>query len=129
MIEANFTNCIIYGSEQRELGFAQSENASLQFNFNFTNCLIAFEDPNGDFVGLPNYDFSNTTLYTNSVFNADPVFQDVTLNNFNIKRSESGAEGIGKGGVLPILDLNGTMRSGANPDAGAYESIEFPDEG
>lgn len=129
LIEANFTNCIIYGSEQRELGFAQSENASLLFNFNFTNCLIAFDDPNGDFDGLANYDFSNTDLYTDSVFNADPVFQDVTLNNFNIKRGESGAEGIGKEGVLPLLDLNGTMRNPANPDAGAYESIEFPDEG
>jgi len=127
LIEANFTNCIIYGSEPRELGFAQSANASLLFNFNFSNCLIAFDDPNGDFTGLPNYDFSNNTLYTNSVFNQDPVFQDVTLNNFNIKRNESGAEGIGQGGVLPLLDLNGTTRNTTNPDAGAYETIEFPD--
>ena len=87
------------------------------------------DSANEDFDGLANYDFSNDALYTNSVFNADPIFQDVTLNNFNIKRCESGAEGIGKGGVLPILDLNGTIRNATNPDAGAYESIEFPDEG
>ena len=129
LVRADFTNCIIYGNEQRELGFIQSENAALAFNFNFTNCLIRFEDPNGDFDGLPNYDFSNNTLYTNTRFNLDPIFQDVELNNFNIKRTESGAEGIGKDGVPPPFDLNNIMRPLTSPDAGAYESIIFPDEG
>ncbi len=129
LLAANFTNCIIYGNEQRELGFLQSENASLQFNFNFTNCLIKFEDPNNDFEGLANYDFANMALYENCRFNLDPIFQNVNLNNFNIQRTESGAEAMGKAGVPPPIDLNGVVRNVTNPDAGAYESIIFPDEG
>ncbi|TDI77616.1 MAG: hypothetical protein E2O83_07730 [Bacteroidetes bacterium] len=129
LFEANFTNCIIYGNEQRELGFLQSENPALAFNFKFTNCLIRFEDPNNDFEGLANYDFDNPTLYENCRFNSDPIFQNVEFNNFNIERAESGAEGIGLGGVTPPVDLNGTTRDTNNPDAGAYESIEFPPEG
>lgn len=129
LLQANFNNCIIYGNEQRELGFVQSENASLEFNFNFTNCLIKFEDPNEDFINLPNYDFGNDNLYTNSRLNQDPIFQNTNLNNFNIKQGESGAEDLGLGGVPPPVDLNQVVRPVTNPDAGAYESIVFPDEG
>jgi len=50
------------------------------------------------------------------------------MNDFNIETGTSGADGIGMPGVGPATDLNGTLR-GANPDAGAYESIVFPDPG
>ncbi len=129
LIEANFTNCIIYGSEQREIGIFQSENTSLQFNFNFTNTLFRFEDPNNEFAEDPNYDFGNDALYTNTVQNVDPVFQDVVFNNFNIEQGNSGAENLGVSETNPPvpIDLNGTPRG--NPsDAGAYESIIFPKE-
>ncbi|MEZ4779296.1 MAG: hypothetical protein R2786_07945 [Flavobacteriaceae bacterium] len=126
LVEANFTNCIIYGSEQREIAFIEDESAT--FNFNFTNSLLRFEDPQGDFDGLPNYNFDNQALYTNCVFNADPVFQDVTVNNLNIEEGTSGAQSLGLGGVLPFVDLNGTQRSIAAPDAGAYEATIFPKE-
>jgi len=126
LIEANFNNCIIYGSESRELGLV--EDSSAAFNFNFTNSLIKFEDPFGDFDEDPNYDFTNEILYTNIVRNADPVFFNTDANDFNIETDTSSADGIGLGGILPILDLNGTQRNANNPDAGAYESIVFPDE-
>ncbi|MEZ4873998.1 MAG: hypothetical protein R2793_00710 [Flavobacteriaceae bacterium] len=127
--EANFNNCIIYGSELREIALVEDENAA--FNFNFTNSLIRFEDPQGDFDGLPNYNFDNQSLYTNCVFNADPVFQDVTVNNLNIETGNSGADGIADPAVSSMVpfDLNGTVRSTSAPDAGAYESTEFPPEG
>jgi len=125
LVEANFTNCIIYGNERRELGFVRAEEAA--FNFNFTNTLIRFEDPQGDFDEIPLYDFSNMSLYTNSVLNMDPVFQNTSRNNFNIEAGTSGAENIGLSGVLPMLDLNGTPRN--NPvDVGAYEATMFPEE-
>ena len=129
LLEANFTNCIIYGNESRELGFV--EEASAAFNFNFKNCLIRFEDPNGDFDGVPNYDFSNNELYTNIVRNADPIFLNTELNDFNIETGTSGADGIGDpstAGQVPI-DINGVNRNVSSPDAGAYESIIFPEEG
>ncbi len=128
LVEANFTNCIIYGGEQRELGIFRGEDPSKMFNYNFTNSLIRFEDPQGDFEDDPNYDFSDLSLYTNSILNVDPVFQNTNLNNFNIEQGTSGAEGIGLGGVTPNTDLNGTVRDGNDPDAGAYEATVFPDD-
>ena len=126
LIQADFTNCIIYGNERRELGLV--EDSSAAFNFNFKNCLIKFEDPNGDFDDDPNYNFGNNTLYSNCVFNVDPVFLDTELNDFNIESGTSGADGIGLGGAVPPIDLNGTVRNATNPDAGAYESTVFPEE-
>ena len=105
------------------------EDPSADFNFNFKNCLIRFEDPNGDFEDDPNYNFLNNALYSNCIFNVDPVFLNTELNDFKIESGTSGADGIGLGGVVPSEDLNGTTRSANNPDAGAYESTVFPDEG
>lgn len=126
LIEANFNNCIIYGSEQKEVAFVEDTNAA--FNFNFTNCLIRFDDPQGDFEGIPNYDFGNPALFTDCIFNIDPVFQDVTANNLNIEEGTSGAQGIGLSGVAPPFDLNGMARDSNTPDAGAYEATLFPKE-
>jgi hypothetical protein len=126
LVRAEFNNCIVYGSEQRELGFVN--NPSAQFNFKFNNSLIRFEDPNGEFTNVPEYQFQNPSLYSDIVRNQDPVFLNTNLNDFNIETGASGADGIGLPGVGPATDLNGTPR-GANPDAGAYESIVFPDPG
>jgi hypothetical protein len=123
-LNATFNNCIVYGNELRELGFANDPAAN--FNFKFNNSLIRFEDPFDDFTD-PEYDFENITLYSNIVRNADPVFQNTNLNNFNIETGTSGAEGIGLPGVNPSSDLNGTVRDSNNPDAGAYEATVFPD--
>ncbi|HET8804564.1 MAG TPA: hypothetical protein VFM72_08305 [Aequorivita sp.] len=125
LIKANFTNCIIYGNERREFSLFKSDQVA--FNFNFTNCLVRFEDPTGEFGDLPLYDFTNASLYSNVVQNQDPFFQNTELNNFNIERVNSGAENIGLGGVTPAIDLNGTPRSNP-PDAGAYETTIFPED-
>lgn len=124
LLQADFNNCIIYGSEQREIALVNEPSAA--FNFKFTNSLIKFQDPNGDFTDDPLYDFTNQTLYTNCVLNQDPVFFNTELNDFNIETGTSGADGIALPGVGPPLDLNGTSRSD-DPDAGAYESVVFPE--
>ncbi|MDN3723850.1 right-handed parallel beta-helix repeat-containing protein [Aequorivita sp. SDUM287046] len=122
LIKADFINCIIYGNERRELSLYQDTRSA--FNFKFENSLIHFEDPTGEFSNNPLYDFSNPALYPATKFNLDPVFKATEMNNFNIETGASGADGIGKPGVLPLKDLNGVDRS--NPrDAGVYESIEF----
>lgn len=126
-LSANFTNCIVYGNDQRELGLLRVDDTSVLFDVNFSNSLIRFEDPNGDFTDSPLYDFADSSLFTDIVLNEDPFFQDASLNNFNIELGTSAAEGIGKPGTLPPFDLNNTARSATAPSAGAYESVEFPD--
>ncbi|MEX0996561.1 MAG: hypothetical protein WDZ45_05905 [Flavobacteriaceae bacterium] len=126
LIEANFSNCIVYGSEGRE--FILNAEPEAAFNFNFSNSLLRFEDPQGQFAGNPLFDFSNTAFYTNCVFNQDPVFFDTQLNQLFIS-NESAANGIGNPATSQQVpfDLLGTPRG--NPsDAGAYESVIFPEE-
>jgi hypothetical protein len=127
LVKANFTNCIIYGNERREFSLFQNTDAA--FNFNFTNCLVRFEDPTGEFGDLPLYDFTNATLYTNVVPNQDPFFQNTEMNNFNIETGNSGAENIG---IFPTdppvpFDLNVLPRQSPS-DAGAYETTIFPED-
>ena len=123
LIKADFKNCIIYGNERREFSVFKIDAAA--FNFNFENCLLRFEDPTGEFGNEPLYDFNNSVLYTASQFNLDPVFQNTEMNNFNIETGTSGAENIGAPNVGPSKDLNDITRNNP-PDAGAYETIEFP---
>ena len=125
LIKADFTNCIIYGNDRIEFSLAKDNQAA--FNFSFKNSLLRFEDPRGEFATNPLYDFSNTSLYSNVVFNTDPAFQNANKNNLNIESGTSSAENIGLNGVPPPMDLNGTTR-GTQPDAGAYESTIFPEE-
>ena len=128
LIKADFINCIIYGNESREFSLFKNDDAA--FNFKFENCLVRFEDPNGDFDENPLYDFSNASLYPNLVQNQDPVFQNTEMNNFNIESGTSAAENIGVFLTNPpsiLKDLNGVDRS--NPsDAGAYETTTFPED-
>ncbi len=127
LVQADFTNCIIYGNERRELILVKDDAGA--FNYNFRNCLIRFEDPQGEFATNPLYPFANTTNYPATVLNVDPVFQNTEMNNFNIELGTSGAENIGINPTNPPVsnDLNGTLRG--NPaDAGAYESTIFPEQ-
>jgi len=125
LVKADFINCIIYGNERREFSFGKNEAGV--FNFKFENSLVRFEDPTGDFDDEPLYDFTNPALYPATKFNLDPVFQNTEMNNFNIEAGTSGADGIGKSGVGPTVDLNGKPRT--NPvDAGAYEATVFPED-
>lgn len=129
LIKANFINCIIYGNERREFSLLKDDRAA--FNFKFENSLVRFEDPTGEFGDNPLYDFDNPTLYPNTKFNLNPVFQNTEMNNFNIEVGASGAEAIGLPGVEPALDLNGIQRGNSQqnpPDAGAYEASVFPED-
>lgn len=124
LVKADFTNCIIYGSDHREIGLYKHEEGD--FNFSFKNSLIRFEDIRGEFADHPLYDFDDDQQYENVLFNIDPKFFNYSKNNFNILKGESGAEEIGRSGVSPAIDLNGTPRT-SPPDAGAYEATVMPE--
>ena len=122
LMSANFTNCIIYGNDNPEL-LLENENSE-DFNFKFTNSLIYFNDPNGNFSSAE-YDFNNTTLYENVIFNNDPQFLDPSSNKLNIPFG-SPAEGTGTVSGNLTKDITNTTRN-SPPDLGAYNTIEFED--
>ena len=122
LMSANFTNCIIYGNDSPEL-LLENENSE-DFNFKFTNSLIYFDDPNGNFSSAE-YDFSNTTLYEDVRFNNDPQFLDPSSNKLNIPIG-SPAEGAGTISGNLTKDITNTTRN-SPPDLGAYNTIEFED--
>ncbi|WP_121665605.1 hypothetical protein [Mesonia aquimarina] len=124
LIEANFYNCIIYGNENLELLFNKVEDAS--FNYKFENCLIRFNDFQNQFDDNPLYDFEDASLFENVVLNEEPLFLNTEENELFISE-ESPANGLGNPSTATQVDILGNPR-GNNPDAGAYESIVFPEE-
>lgn len=122
LVEANFNNCIIYGNDNPEL-LIEKESGT-DFNFKFTNCLIRFNDSNGTFTA-PEYNFGNSELYEDVIFNQDPNFLDTETNQMIIGE-ESAAINQGNStfaNQVPedILNVNRT----AAPDLGAYQHIIF----
>lgn len=127
---ANFTNCIIYGSNSRQL--LLSKDASKLFNFKFTNCLLKFNNSDPFYSGNELYKFDNPSLYLNCV---------IAKNNFDFKadflnpaenKLQIGADSAAKG-MADFTFSNGTNdilgSSRSNPsDMGAYNYIVFPTE-
>lgn len=121
---ANFNNCIIYGNDNPE--FLVEEEDGADMNFKFTNCLIKFSDTNNRYGTDPNYDFTNTTLYDNIIFNEDPVFKDSAKNELIIGQ---GSAAIGVIGNNPFsnqvpFDILNVARTNF-PDLGAYQHVVF----
>ena len=117
---ANFTNCIIYGSNQNELYLDNKTEGGTAFNYNFKNCLIKFNNINNNLDYLP----TNTTNFhdcfaanNSSVFN--PQFKNLTKNQLQPQTVNSGV--YQKGVLIASVpnDILGNPRSSL-PDLGAY---------
>ncbi len=122
---ANFTNCIIYGNENLELEFLKGEQGK-NFNYNFKNCLIRFNDFSNQFDDNELYDFTNTSLFESVILNEDPDFKEPFDNLLNIGE-ESAANGQATTPSMGV-DILGTMRDTSAPDIGAYESVIFEED-
>ncbi len=123
LVEANFTNCIIYGSNNIELLLDRVDGSD--FNYNFSNNLIRFNDFNGSYDGIPEYNFNDSTHYQNNILNESPHFRN-TLTNDLIIGQESAGNGLGNlsGAMQVPQDILGENRT-SSPDIGAYQHIEF----
>ena len=84
--QANFTNCIIYGSNQVEMGLAKKDNAI--FNPKFINCLLKFNATGTSLATNPDYQFDTTPTRYQNVFIAqnstsfNPKFVNPSKNKF-----------------------------------------------
>ncbi len=124
LTEANFNNCIVYGNDNPELLIEKEEGTD--FNFKFTNCLIRFDDSFNNFT-QPEYDFTNSALYENNIFNETPDFLDTKTNQLIIGE-ESAAINQGNtvfANQVPVDILNNNRTS--TPDLGAYQHTIFED--
>lgn len=124
---ANFTNCIIYGSNSRQLSLRENELQS--FNYKFTNTLLKFNNSDPIFSTNPLYNFEDSTLYQNCIIarnNSDfrPDFLKPSENKLQIG-ADSAARGAADFGFSSgTNDLLGFQRN--NPsDLGAYNWTTF----
>jgi len=132
-LQANFTNCIIAGSQNMELHYDKLDGAN--FNFKFTNCMLKFEDTTNQFIDDPLFDFNNTTLYQNVLLNKNPDFKNTNpfedFVDFRIGENSDAINQADSSIILlkPVLqtDLVGTDRL-PNPDIGAYQHIVFEED-
>lgn len=124
---ANFTNCILDGNGNIELEFDR-EGTDNEFNYKLTNNLIRFNDFNNTYTDNPMYDFNNTELFTGNIFNGNPDFKDLILNELIIgENSDANGKADTTGTAVVPTDITGKTR--ANPaDIGAYEHITFDED-
>lgn len=126
LVEANFSNCIIYGNESIELLFNKSDEAA--FNYNFENCLIRFNDTNNRFVDDELYNFQNMMLFQNTILNEIPFFLNPQDNKLIISNNSpaNGSANQNTANQVPF-DILGVDRT-QTPDIGAYQSIQFEED-
>ena len=123
LVEANFSNCIIYGNESIELLLNKVDDAA--FNYNFKNCLLRFDDTANDFADKALYDFSNASLFKNLILNTPPLFSDAGENKLIISDESPAKAKADQATANQVpLDILGKDRT-QSPDIGAYQSAEF----
>lgn len=123
LTQANFNNCIIYGSNQIAMLLDNETDGGAAFNYNFKNCLIKFNNINNQFTNNPLYNFSSSeysgsTITTNSSTNR-PKFEDINKNKLWLtEHLNLPSDPISTGLVpLDILNVNRTIST----DLGAYQ--------
>lgn len=129
-LNASFSNCIIDGNNGIELTLEKNGNAD--FIYNFSNCLIKFNDFQNRFTDNPLYNFNEPAIFSENILNLTPNFKNPETNEFMIG-ADSGAIGIGNSNVTATfapLDILGTTRTTTNgkTDAGAYQNVTFEDD-
>ena len=120
--QAEFDNCIIYGSNQVEMILDKKDGAN--FNYQFNNCLLKFNNTANQFTNNPLYLFdTDATHYTNIIRNLDPKFKDANQNKLNIDDT-SAAFANGNPAYLILSDILGITRT-LPPDLGAFQNAPF----
>ena len=121
--QANFRNCIIFGSNQVELLINKSiVNPEVNWTTPiFSKCQIKFNNTNNQFTNNPNYSFINDT--NEIIKNGVADFQNIIKNKLVIGEL-SNAKGFGEDVGVPF-DILGNARNSVF-DLGAYNSIIFP---
>lgn len=120
---ANFTNNIIDGNQNIE--FFLEKNAAAEFNYNFKNNLLKFNDTGNRFSNNPLFDFGDPSHYQNNIINGEADFKSIQNNQYVIGKN---SDAIGQADINAALqiphDILGVSRI-ITPDTGAYQHIIF----
>lgn len=120
---ANFTNIIIEGNQNIEMILEKVEGAD--FNYNFKNNLIRFNDINNSFLNNSLFDFDDEDHYQNNIINGLPDFKNIDNNDYIIGEKSDANTNADKGAASNVpLDILGINRT-VSPDIGAYQHIIF----
>lgn len=130
---ANFNNCIIYGSNSRQLSI--NEDESEPFEFKFDHCLIKFDKAgNQELINSPLYQFDDGLHYINNLIARNssefkPDFFNTEKNQLMIGDDSAAKDAANFNFSTGIFanDIRGNSRE--NPsDIGAYNATIFPEE-
>ncbi len=123
---ANFTNCIIDGSQNFE--FILDKSTEALFNYNFKNNLLKFNDVDNKFKDNPLYDFADINYYQDNILNGESNFKDIKNNQYIIGEESEAINKADKNAASQVpFDLLGVNRIN-KPDIGAYQHIIFEEE-
>ena len=123
LVQANFYNCIIFGSNQVELLLNKS-SVSPETNWTspiFSKCQIKFNNTANQFTNNLDYAFINDTNEIRK--NEDADFFDINNNKLMIG-DDSVGNGFGNNVGVPLDIINNPRIPGI--DLGAYQHITFP---
>ena len=121
LAQANFINCIIYGSNKVEVLFDKVSTTSA-FMYNFNKCLLKFDD-SGNNALASNVMYDGIRNATLNFRNQNPKFKNTSKNQMNIL---TGSPAINNGVNLApnfndILNKVRPTIPNTNPDIGAYQ--------
>lgn len=125
LTQANFTNCIIYGSNQIEMILDKTTDSGVAFNYFFNNCLIRFNNVNNSFTNNPLYQFATDTAHYSDIFLAtnsqinNPKFVDTDINDMRLSEDLNLAT---ETSASNFNDILGVSRA-TSPDLGAYQFV------
>ena len=124
LAQAEFSNCIIFGSNQVELLLDKNESGAWTTPV-FSKCQIKFNNSNNQFTDNPDYAFINDT--STIIKNGTPDFFNAN-NNQLIIGADSDGNNFGDDLGL-TTDVIGTARivTANKVDIGAYQHVVFPD--
>ncbi len=121
-LNATFTNCILFGGDDDEIELIdifEGQEPS-QFDFQFTNCIVAVDDLIGpdQFPGF----FDNCDNCINATRD-DALFLDEDLSDFRLDTMSIAIEQAIPLALVPS-DIEGNDRDLSMPDIGCYEFVE-----
>jgi hypothetical protein len=116
LLNATFTNCLIYGNKEDEIAFANATKPN-NFNFLFKNCIVRVKDLTKT-ENTPDF-FTKCTDCINAP-SGSKVFKKPTEDNYHL---DSLSIAFKKAKPIPAIldDLDGKRRDVNTPDIGCYD--------